>query len=220
MNSSVGGNMTGYDNDMRELKERTEDELGRAQRPHETVAVVTWLGYEPPNTDTMWDAAGALSDDRATDGANRLAPFLEGINASSRTDPHLTALGHSYGSLTTGIMLRDHPNTGVDEAVFFGSPGIDVDKASELHIPQGHGYNMAAPDDDVTLVGYTEHHGPAPSAIRDLTQMSTQEYTAPDGRHFDASSGHSEYLRAGDKYTTSEWNMANIIGGIDAGARL
>ncbi|MGQ0839226.1 alpha/beta hydrolase [Actinokineospora sp.] len=220
MNSSVGGNMPGYDNDMNELRERTEQELKYANRPQETVAVVTWLNYEPPTTDSIWESAGSLSDDRATDGANRLAPFLEGINASSRTDPHLTALGHSYGSLTTGIALRDHPNTGVDEAVFFGSPGLGVDSVAELHIPQDHGYNMAAFDDPVTHVGLTEHHGPAPHAIQDMTQLSTKEHIAPDGRRFDASSGHSEYLRAGDDYTTSEWNMANVIAGTGTGARL
>ncbi|WP_172803291.1 alpha/beta hydrolase [Alloactinosynnema sp. L-07] len=220
MNSSVEGNMPGYDNDMNELRERTEDELDRAGRPNETVAVVTWLNYEPPTTDSIVDAAGSLSDDRATDGANRLASFMEGVNASSRTDPHLTALGHSYGSLTTGIALRDHPNTGVDEAVFFGSPGLGVDRASDLHIPQGHGYNMAALDDPVTHVGLTEHHGMAPYGMQDMNQMSTQDYTAPDGRNFDASSGHSEYLRGGDNYTTSEWNMATIIGGTGTGARL
>lgn len=219
MDSTVDRNMPGYDNDMNELRERTERELDNAGRPHETVAVVTWLGYEPPLNDSLADSAGALSDDRAADGANRLAPFLEGINAASRTDPHLTALGHSYGSLTTGIALRDHPNTGVDEAVFFGSPGLGVEHASELNIPQGHGYNMAAPDDDVTHIGLTEHHGPAPSTMGDLTQLSTKDHTAADGRHFGSSSGHSEYLRSGDQYTTSEWNMANIIAGTGTGAR-
>jgi hypothetical protein len=222
MDSKVDGNMPRYDKDMEELRKRTGEELRAAGRPNETVAVVTWLDYEPPSNDTVWDSAGAASDGRATDGAERLAPFLEGINASNPHDPHLTALGHSYGSLTTGIALRDHPNTGVDEAIFFGSPGLGdgVESASDLHIPQDHGYNMAAPDDPIAVIGLTEHHGPAPSTISDLNQMSTHEYTAADGRHFDASHGHSEYLAADDHYTTSEWTMANIIAGTGSGARL
>ncbi|MDQ3402212.1 MAG: alpha/beta hydrolase family protein [Actinomycetota bacterium] len=201
---------------MDELKQRTLDELSRASRSNETVAVVTWLNYEPPTTDGL-DALGAVSDDRATDGANRLAPFLEGINVGSATDPHLTALGHSYGSLTTGIALRDHPNTGVDEVVVFGSPGLGVDSAAELHVPQDHSYNMGAPDDMVVNIGAAGHHGEAPFMMDDMAQLSTHGYTAPDGRYFDASSGHSEYLRAGDKYTTTEWSMANIIGGVNSG---
>lgn len=220
MNSSVNGNMAGYDDDMNGLRARTEQELEYAGRSHETVAVVTWLGYEPPNTNSMWDAMGAASDDRAVDGADRLAPFLEGINTSRPSDPHLTALGHSYGSLTTGIALRDHPGTGVDEAVFFGSPGLGVDRGTDLNVPQEHSYNMSAPDDPVAHIGITGHHGELPYVMQDMTQMSTREYTAPDGRHFEASSGHSEYLRYGDAYTTSEWNMATIIGGTGAGARI
>lgn len=215
MNSTInGGQMAGYDEDMRELREKTQKELVRTGNGNESVAVVTWLNYEPPLSSDFY-GVDAASDARATDGANRLAPFLEGINASRPDDPHLTALGHSYGSLTTGIALRDHPTTGVDDAVFFGSPGLGVEHATQLNIPEGHGYNLEADEDPIADLGtYTgAYHGTDPSDLPGLHQLSTGESTTPDGRPLAASYGHSEYLRAGDKDTTSEWNLANIIAG-------
>lgn len=175
------------------------------------VAVVAWLNYEPPNMDI--NPGAALGDGKAYDGAARLAPFLEGINTSRPDDPHLTALGHSYGSLTTGIALRDH-STGVDEMAVFGSPGLEVDDAAQLHVPQGHAYNMEADCDwFVSDVGPVLAHGPDVAEVPGIRQLSTDAYTTPDGRHFEGSHGHSEYNRAGDKDTTSEWNLANIIAG-------
>lgn len=145
VDSTVDGNMAGYDNDMRELREKAQHDLERAGRGNESVAVVTWLNYEPPKMN-QGEGLAALQDGKAYEGAARLAPFLEGINASRPDDPHLTSLGHSYGSLTTGIALRDHA-TGVDEMAVFGSPGLEVDNASQLHVPQGHVYNLRAEGD-------------------------------------------------------------------------
>ena len=66
-------------------------------------------------------------------GGADLARFYEGIDASRRADPHLTALGHSYGSLTTGYALQQAH--GVDDAVLFGSPGLGTDHVDDLHVP-------------------------------------------------------------------------------------
>lgn len=49
--------------------------------------------------------------------------------------------------------------------------------------------------------------------VTEIGPISADAYTAPDGRHFEPSYCHSEYNRAGDKNTTSEWNMTNIIAG-------
>jgi hypothetical protein len=95
----------------------------------------------------------------------------------------------------------------------FGSPGLEVDNASQLHVPQGHAYNMQAEGDWLVADAGPVVHGPDVSDVPGITQLSTDAYTTPDGRHFESSHGHSEYNRAGDKNTTSEWNMANIIAG-------
>lgn len=221
MNSTVNDRMESYDKDMKELHYNATVELERNGRGDESVATVTWLNYEPPHLGlNPEDAAGAA---KADEGARRLASFLNGIDASRADDPHLTALGHSYGSLTTGIALRDYA-TGVDEVAVFGSPGLGVDDASQLKAPPGHIYNLEADGDTVADVGDISKtvlppdqwgwHGRDPGDMPGAQQLSTHEYTAPDGRHFVASTGHNQYLQAGDgKYTTSEWNLANIVGG-------
>ena len=67
-------------------------------------------------------------------GGEDLAAFYQGVNASRTDDPHLTALGHSYGSLTTGYALQ-HDGTGVDDAVLFGSPGPAPGSATTCTCP-------------------------------------------------------------------------------------
>lgn len=219
MNSTVNNRMEGYDLDVKELQDNALRELRRNDRDGETVAAVTWLNYEPPATnENPQDALGA---GKAEEGAARLSSFLNGIDASRADDPHLTALGHSYGSLTTGITVRDHA-TGVDEVAVFGSPGLGVDDTTRLQAPQGHIYNLKADDDPVAFTGTITKmmipgtsgwHGADPGLIPGMHQLSTHEYTTPDGRHVEASHGHSEYLRADGRYSTSEWNLANIVAG-------
>lgn len=221
MNSTVNDRMEGYDKDMGELRDNAERELEANGREGVSVAAVTWLNYEPPHSDVNpQDVAGT---GKADEGARRLASFLNGIDASRVENPHLSALGHSYGSLTTGIAVRDYA-TGVDEVAVFGSPGLGVDDTAQLKAPQGHVYNLEAEGDIVADVGDISKnvlppdqwgwHGRDPGGMPGMRQLSTDDYIAPDGTPLVASHGHSEYLRAEDgKYSTSEWNLANIVGG-------
>jgi len=113
-----------------------------------TNAVVAWLDYDPPDVDGP-DALRAVSDDRAQEGARTLRPFVEGLNANA-PGSNLTAVGHSYGSLTTGIAARDG-HLAADDVVFIGSPGTGVDAAGELHLdPGGQVWAAAAQGDPVT----------------------------------------------------------------------
>jgi hypothetical protein len=122
------------------LKSETETQLEDAGRGDETVASIAWLGYEPPQTtgpgvlDLGRGALDVAQTDRANAGAANLAGFYDGLDvASTQPDPHITALGHSYGSLTTGLALQDPgPGQPVDDAVFYGSPGINADDESDL----------------------------------------------------------------------------------------
>ena len=72
-----------------------------------SVATVTWMGYDAPqiNEVTDWPRSVGMPG-LAMRGGEDLAGFLKGINASRLQDPHLIALGHSYGSLTTGYALQ------------------------------------------------------------------------------------------------------------------
>ena len=62
---------------------------------------------------------GVSHDDLARAGAHDLAGFYDGIGASHQGVPaELTAIGHSYGSLTTGLALQEPGNHGVTNAIF------------------------------------------------------------------------------------------------------
>lgn len=122
MNSTVDGNMHSYVEDMQGVRNSAQDMLLKNGNPA-NVATVTWLGYEPSSFDDPTSLMGLASDENAQVGADKLAHFDEGINASRTDDPHMTALGHSQGSIVTGISLG-HAGTGVDDAAVFGSPGI------------------------------------------------------------------------------------------------
>jgi hypothetical protein len=233
MNSAVNENMAGYVHDMKDVRDDAQNLLLR-YGDESSVATVTWLGYEPPPVpvgDKIFEAGKSVADlvggDAAIDGANKLAKFDEGINASRTHEPHMTALGHSYGSLTTGIALQQ--NTGVDDAVFFGSPGITDtpgwlpgrgNPVQGLQMPTGHAYDLAANGDPIAngvpLIG---RFGEAPQTLDGMNQLSTNAAVTPDGQQLTASHGHSEYTKVDTSgaqrvQTTSEYNMSAVIAGM------
>lgn len=48
-----------------------------------------------------------------------------------------------------------------------------------------------------------------------LNQLSADPYTAPDGRHFAGSEGHSQYVNSDHQYRASEFGMARVVGGLN-----
>ena len=140
----------------------------------------------------------------STAGPNEAAPdlaeFYRGINATNEhgSDVHLSAFGHSYGSLTTAQALNELGATGVvDDAAFYGSPGLGytnetwtdrsigipierpyvIDDESDLFLADGHAFVMSAPEDpisgDPNVLGI-----PMPSA-GDLGQFGPNPLTLP-----------------------------------------
>jgi hypothetical protein len=99
----------------------------RAQAPGAPVAVVAWLGYDPP------EGLGrdALREDRAAAGAVALVSFVDSLVATHRS-VSLTLIGHSYGSVVVGLAAPKLPRQ-VENLVAIGSPGMGVDRASDLH---------------------------------------------------------------------------------------
>ena len=146
------------------------------------------------------------SPDLARAGGDSLAQFYNGIGAGhgvSGTPLHLTALGHSYGSVTTGYALGH--DTPVDDAVLFGSPGQGAD---HLNVPQGHVYTEMDRADLVPQANGTL--GPSPySSSAGYDKLST-EASNTDLGPMAATSGHTEYL---DQKSTSLYNMAAIVTG-------
>ncbi|SED16849.1 Alpha/beta hydrolase [Rhodococcus jostii] len=188
--ASLGG-MT---EEAKALKSETERQLDIAGRTGETVSTIAWLGYQPPTTTGPGNydvpfldqnlGRGWLLDswqsDRATAGAPKLASFYDGLDvASQKPDPHITALGHSYGSFTQGLALQDPgPGQPVDDAVFYGSPGFHANDESDLGLAPGHGFVMRAHDDPIAVVDGFDTLGPDPVQT-DLEQLSVREATTP-----------------------------------------
>ncbi|MGK4592908.1 alpha/beta hydrolase [Amycolatopsis sp. w19] len=219
MNSTVDGNMPGYVNDMQGIRHSAEDMLRRGG-DMANVATVTWIGYEPSTGDDPSSLLGLATGENAAFGGDKLAKFDQGINASRLTDPHLTALGHSQGSIVTGISLT-HGGTGVDDAVVFGSPGVADhfgadNTARDLKVPDGHAYNIKADGDDVAQYApEIWRYGRAPYAMEGMNQLSADAATGPDGSPLAASHGHSEYTRTTPEGvdSTSKHNIAAIVAG-------
>ena len=105
MNSAVEDNMNRYVDELREVTQYAQDMLVGTDK---TVATVVWMDYLPPKT-SVDEIVEGIFDDRAEDGAKRLAAELEGLQASRMDHPpdRVTAIGHSYGSLTTALALRE-----------------------------------------------------------------------------------------------------------------
>ena len=186
LGSTVAGSVRGLTADAARLVDRA-----RSDCPGEVTAVVAWTAYDAPSLPHV------ASDSSARTGGRLLAADLRGLDAAGRRPPHLTAVGHSYGSTTVGVALRDH-RTGVDDAVLLGSPGAGVDRAAGLGLPPGHVWVASASRDPV---GYLDRFGTDPThagfgairfraedaarhpAVLDLTDHS--RYYAPGGESLD-----------------------------------
>lgn len=208
LTSNVPDSMSRYDANMDQLQQRAKDELDR-YGDGGSVATVTWIGYQAPQNSlgSYLGEDSVLFDDAARAGGEKLTPFLQGIDTGRDTDAHLTAMGHSYGSSTTGFSLQE--NTGVDEAVFFGSPGVGTGQIEDLQVPAGHSTYIEAKND---FVGDLGAFGIDPTHMDGMQQGESGEARHPgDGRVLAGVEGHSAYLQDG---STSQYNMSVIVGGM------
>jgi hypothetical protein len=90
--------------------------------PQARIAVVAWLGYDPPEGISL-DSARDL---RARTGAAALTTFV----AALPTQAEVTLIGHSYGALVVGLAAPNLPR--VHEVVALGAPGLGTSTATGL----------------------------------------------------------------------------------------
>ncbi|MFD0558724.1 alpha/beta hydrolase family protein [Stackebrandtia endophytica] len=88
-------------------------------------AVIAWLGYRPPRTISLDIVASAPAEK----GAPALIEFV-GQLRTARPDATVSTLCHSYGSVVCGKAAE---GLDVSNLVFYGSPGVGVDTASDLN---------------------------------------------------------------------------------------
>jgi pimeloyl-ACP methyl ester carboxylesterase len=96
----------------------------------EGTAVVTWVGYDAP--DSIFPEAGkSIYADNAELALDR---FQDGLRATDTQDrAHLTVVGHSYGTTVIGQTARDH-GLNADDVVLVSSPGAGTEHASQLRL--------------------------------------------------------------------------------------
>ncbi|HEX5566460.1 MAG TPA: alpha/beta hydrolase [Streptomyces sp.] len=142
-------------------EEFAENDLERARhtaigaREHDpSSASIVWLGYDAPQlpAEALLHNADVMSRSHAAAGATAYNSFMSGLDATNQhADPHLTAIGHSYGSLTVGLAAQEKGGIpGADDIILLGSPGVDADSADELGVGRGHVHVGAADNDPVT----------------------------------------------------------------------
>lgn len=133
----------------------------RFDDPGSSTASIMWIGYDAPDNAPFTgdgDFAGVLTEGAAEAGGKRLADTVDGLRAGRDGDPaHLTVIGHSYGSTTTGYGASDY-GLAVDDIVFVGSPGVggEVDNASDLNIDPEHVWDGRNSRDIIATLG---NHG-------------------------------------------------------------
>jgi len=248
MNTTVADSVDGMVTEAIGLRQLASRQLAWLPgRDRETVATIGWIGYQAPQIRTrdglpaMVQGAVEVSHDKvAAAAAQDLSRFYAGIQAARDVGPaHLTAIGHSYGSLVTGLALQVPGGHGVSDAVFYGSPGIAASVPGDLGLAPGHVFAMVTPDDPIRWVydgpavaralapvipgpladallaaaEVTEagEFGPDPAGNPAFVQLETEGMWGLEG-----ASGHSEYPRAGVAgERTSTYNLAAVVAGLD-----
>ena len=192
MGSTVHGCIARYDDEMDRLRSRA---IALGREPAE-VASVTWLGYDAPLGWWTWRSATRPSPDRRCCSASPTASGARGRIGS--TSSHWA----TYGSTTTALSLikREHR---IDDAVFFGSPGLATNDLAELGLPPGHVYLLEAKGDPVADLGY---FGNDPNWLQQIVILST----GPSHVGIEVS-GHANYLQEG---STSQHNIAAVVAGL------
>ena len=166
---------------------RAEDLPGRMRelealtRPD--TAVVAWYDYPAPQWSEVTDPARSVLTPRvAEDASARLRSFLTGLTAG-----HVTAIGHSYGSVTVARGVLGAPT--VDDVVLLGSPGVTP-------LPKQPTWVAEARGDPVADAGW---FGPDPNRVPGHRVLAT-----------DGSWGHRGYLEPG---STSAAGVAAVVQG-------
>ncbi|MEW2297001.1 alpha/beta hydrolase [Streptomyces sp. NPDC006743] len=126
----------------------------REMAPDSSTSSIVWLGYDAPQLSAgdFLSSRSVMFRDDAEAGAPAYNRFMAGISATHEYgDPHVTAIGHSYGSLTVGLAAQEKGGiTGADDIILVGSPGTGADSADQLNVGKGHVFVGAAEHDIVT----------------------------------------------------------------------
>jgi hypothetical protein len=144
--SVAGGWLSDGHNDAMNLWDQAN-----AADPNSTHAVISWMGYDAPNS---FGDTRIGNPDLARLGGDLLAADVNGLWITHQ-DPqqHMAVIGHSYGSTTVADAFA-HSGMRANDAVLLGCPGTDLARsAADFHLDGGHVYVGSASTDPVSYVG-------------------------------------------------------------------
>ena len=130
-------------------------EAERSRVGQDEVAVVSWLGYDPPD-----NVVAGLARAPARDGARQLVTDVAALRSSGAQ--RVVVVGHSYGALVA--THGSAAGMAADELVLLGAPGLGVAGRDALHLPRGADLWAAAATGDLVSAIATPGwlHGPDP----------------------------------------------------------
>ena len=200
------------------------------------VAVVSWLGYKAPGgfdllhhpVDSLNNLPDIATSDLAEKGAVKLAGFETGLAASRKYGAgaaNITLIGHSYGSVVSGMATTMTQDGDVNNVILCGSPGMGTYDPSDIHVPKGRRFVSGIPtgdfiqglgsiragvgelgkdplDDDSS---YTHISGDA-TRCKDYNPEAWPSLIAPD------TTNHSNYICRGTEISR---DMGRIVAGQD-----
>ncbi|MFF8966440.1 alpha/beta hydrolase [Streptomyces globisporus] len=165
---------------------RARDTALAAREIDDSTAAIVWLGYDAPQSPDGMSSLAVAGTERAEVGGRAFHEFMSGLNASNdHSDPHMTAIGHSYGSRTVGAATQQGEGIpGVDDIVLVGSPGLGVDRAEDLKVGRDHVFVGAAENDVVTHLPSLKNAliSAAGSALGEAGSMAVDMVHQGDGR--------------------------------------
>ena len=224
--TTVDGSLEMY---FRETGNLRQAAAAQGNMPLKDVATVAWLGYDAPGEANVSNAGDIASPKLAQEGSDRLAGFLTGMHASRQFgagDAHMTLVGHSYGSTTSGMAATKVKPGVIDDLALCGSPGMGTDDAHNYHVDQNHLWVSGVPQGDsvqgmgASGIGAVGHLGKNPmDADSGFTHLSddatgSSKYnpnapvSLPINWNFD---NHSVYL---DEGTETLQDFARVVAGV------
>ena len=169
-------------------------------------SAITWIGYNAPQS------LGAASSHHATNAAEELSGFQEGLRATHQkgSPSHNTVIGHSYGSTVIGHTAQSEHGLDADNYVFVGSPGVGASHSDKLGIPSENIYATQAENDRIDRATGKSHDIDPTSEEFGATVFDAKSGTK--GESFPFGKAHSEYFKEGNH---SVVNMGYIIAGVE-----
>lgn len=146
--TTVEGSLHNYIRQAGNLRQAAADQ---GNMPLKDVATISWLGYDAPGEPKFGNLGDIASPNLAKEGSDRLAGFLTGMQASREHgagDAHMSLVGHSYGSTTSGMAATKVKSGVIDDLVLFGSPGMGTFDPSDIHVDENHRWVSGVPEGD------------------------------------------------------------------------